>query len=151
MDAVFKARTNFVKIENVQGLVESLKPFDVDLIPHTSEVDVFMLKASTGDGDFPSLEVSNEDGEEVIFTFESVVMPFVEEGQVLVAMSAGSTGTRAIHGYAGAYLRLGKEVKSTAICLDDIYDKAANEFGVSEKAINRCHGEDFRRKQPKRA
>lgn len=151
MDAIFKARTNFVKIQDIEGLVKAITPFNVDLIEHSSEPGVFMLKAATDDGDFPSIEIENEHGEEIIFTFESIVMPYVEEDQVLIAMAAGHEGMRGIYGYAGAYVRMGDEIKSTAISLDDIYDKAANEFGVSEKAINRCQGEDFRRKQPKRA
>lgn len=150
MNVQIKARTNFVKIENLEELKKSIECFDVKLIEHSQEEGVFMLKAVTDDGDFPGFQ-EDEDGNEIMFSFESSVMPFVEEGQVLVAMSAGHQGDRAILGVASAYLRTGKEITSSAISLSDIYSKAAKEFGVSEDQINRCEHEDTRRSQKRRA
>lgn len=129
------ARTNFVKVENLDALIKSLAPFDIKIEHHSSDPSYVALFPITEDGCFPSIitiysEDDDIDDEEVEFSFEEHVMPFIAEGEVLVAQSTGSEKQRYVSAWAGSYIRQGEEVKSVELTLDDIYEKASQAFGV---------------------
>ena len=73
---------------------------------------------------------------EAEFSWEQHIMPFIAENAVLVVVVAGAEKLRYISGSARAFIRRGDEVSTTAIGLSDIYDKAAQEFGVEQKSIS---------------
>lgn len=83
------------------------------------------------DGGWPTSGYDN-DANEVDFDFIKQVCPFMESDQVLVAMEAGHEKLRYVTGYAWAYHSDGRQF---GLSLDDIYTKAAAEFGVPRNTI----------------
>ncbi len=93
-----------------------------------------LLREAFSFAGLPDLEECAPD-EELEFSW-NLLMPFIKEGEVLVAMESGAEAMRYIGGYAEAFVRRGNEVKSVSVSLHDIYKKAASEFGVDEDAIS---------------
>lgn len=127
-------RTNYVEVEDKAGLEAALENWDVEIV-HDDKGRIAILGDS--EGLMPSWG-EDEEGDDVEFDIETLVMPFVKEGEVLVVMEAGSERARYVSGFANAYVRKGDKVLSTAISLGDIYEKAAETFSVEEAAISRA-------------
>lgn len=146
MNSTAKARTNFVKVEDIEGLQESLAIFpDIIIDSHQDEPDYYMLYVDNYDGAWPShgeIEHKTEGGvfdiEEVDFCFEEHVMPFIAEGEVLITQEISYEGLRYIDGSSSAYIRHGNDVKEVHIVLNNIYEQAAQAFGVDQDAIAPC-------------
>jgi hypothetical protein len=134
------ARTNYVKVTDMEGLTKSLADFDLDIVVHDGEYDperkglVAFFPTDDSNGDF-QYSTYDEDGNEVEFDWESKVMPYVEENNVLVTMCSGAEKQRYITGDSAAYIRRGDAVSVVGICLNDIYDKAAEAFEVEKASI----------------
>lgn len=147
MTSIGKSRTNFVKIADMQGLEKSLLTFpEIIIKPHRDEPDHVMFYGGGYSGLWPShgeIGMIVIDGKntlkELDFSFEQYVMPFVAEGEVLVHQEASSERLNFLGGRAAAYVRKGNEIKSIYINLSEIYEKAAESFGVDEDAIAPCH------------
>ncbi len=125
------SRSNYVKIQDLEGLEKSLEGSGVDLRGCVERDAYCLLATGTGDGSWPSYLEAVDDGEEVEFTFESHVMPFVAEGEVLVAMTAGYEKLRYVSGYASAFIRRQGKIERTDLDLCDVYSKAEQAFGVT--------------------
>lgn len=146
MNSIAKARTNFIKIEDIEGLQESLAIFpEIIIEPHQDEPDYHMLYVDNHDGAWPShgeIEHKTEGDdfyiEEVDFRFEEHVMPFVAEGEVLVLQEIIYEGLRYVSGGSSAYMREGNEIKEAHVNMEEIYEKAAQAFGVVQDAIAPC-------------
>lgn len=128
-DWIGTARSNYVKIADLEGLQAALVNFGIEIGKHDEHDTYCLLAVGDGDGGWPSFSY-DEDDNEIEFSFESLVMPFVAEGEVLVVMEAGAERLRYVSGHASAYIRRGDQVSSTSLSLNDIYDKACREFGV---------------------
>ena len=113
------ARTNHVQIEDMKGLRKSLEPFEIDI----SGGELHCLLAL---GECGWLMYNDED---IQFSFEEHVMPFVKEGECLITMEIGSEKLRSLTGEAAAYVRRGKEITSTYVNLNNIYRLAQEELG----------------------
>lgn len=140
------ARTNFFKVENLNGLRKALEPFDIKIVWHGSIEGFYYLHPDSEDHSWPSYAtIENEDGEyeEIEFSFEEHVMPFAQEGAVVVAMSVGAEKLRYISGYAFAFIRKGEEVLRENISLSEIYERAAKKFEVDEGLISECRYSDL--------
>lgn len=130
------ARSNYVRVENIDALRAALEPWPITM--HETEDHLVAFFAETDDGDFPSFK-TDENGEEIEFSFADVVMPHVAVGEVLVTMTIGAEGRRYLTGAASALVRDGDgNVESLSFGLNDIYDLAAMKFGVDEESINRA-------------
>ena len=108
-------------------------------ISERADGKVVFLGVDPDSGSFPSW-AQDEEGNDLEFDWETCVMPFVAEGEVLVTMEAGAEKLRYIVGVAAAFVRVGTEVMSTALSLNDIYAQAVDEFGaaVALKDIDPC-------------
>lgn len=140
------ARTNFFNVDNLIGLQEALEPFDIKIISHDLSEDFVYLYPETEDRSWPSYAtIENEGGEdeEIEFSFEEHVMPFVREGAVVVAMAVGADKLRYLSGYAFAFIRKGEDVLREQISLSEIYDRAAQKFEVSTDVISECRYSDL--------
>lgn len=129
------ARTNYVLIKDVDGLKKALEPFSVSVeakFPGADPENYICILSR--DGGWPSLGYDNN-GDEVEFDFIKQVCPFMEDGQVLITMEAGHGKLRYVTGYAWAYHSDGRQV---GLSLDDIYTKAAVEFGVPRNTISKA-------------
>lgn len=120
------ARSNYVRIDDMDGLTEALSPFDITISEKTPESGLYCLLCDEG---WPSFGF-DEDDKEVEFEPFVHIMPFVKEGEVFITMEVGHEKLNYLVGYATAYIRKGDEVFTHIISLDDIYSRAADEFGV---------------------
>lgn len=126
------ARTNYVLIKDMEGLKKALEPFDVSIKEHPQHKGfVFLDPSCTGDGDFPSFD---DDDEEIEFSFQEHVVPYLAEGQVLIATAAGAEMLRYITGWATAYAWNGQ---TTSISISDITKVAARAFRMDPSQIAR--------------
>lgn len=153
------ARTNYVTPTDQDALKTSIKGFNI-LVSGESTSDKVCLISEEEDGwslsrkkeeegsglqeepqqsevdEGTAFASRHDDYEE--FSFEEHVMPFVKEGEVLVAMEAGNEKHRYVVGVAQAFVREGEEVKFLNLILDDVYELAAKQFNKSIGDITRA-------------
>jgi hypothetical protein len=130
------ARSNYVPIEDEEGLEKTLEPFEglikIDYDRHGKTG--FTVGDESNDGGWPSM-VADDDGNEIEFDPVHLICPFMAEGAVLVMMESGADKYREITGNAIAYKKDGTKVE---IYLNYIYEKAAQAFGVDLASIGVC-------------
>ena len=132
------ARSNYFQVSDMPGLTASLENTDVSIHSNSDGSLHCLLVESSGDGDWPSFVETAADEDEVEFDFEVHVMPFVADGEVVVTMVAGHEKLRYITGAACAYVRRGEVVTECHLLLNDIYDLAVEELGVTRNEITEC-------------
>ena len=120
------ARSNYVKIKDMDGLRKALEPFDIAIWEQDGLVGFGQSEMSEGGWPY-SLDELDENGDEVMFDPCVQICPFMEEGQVLIMMEVGHEKLRYVSGYATAYNSAGDSIQ---VGLFDIYDLAATRFGV---------------------
>lgn len=130
------ARTNYFHVTDIDALTKSLSGFE--LTPTVSVVDksLFCILCESDDGGWPAW--GEVDGEDLDFSFQEIVMPFVAEGEVLVVMECGAERLKYLTGFAAAYVRRGDSVKELTIELSDIYRMVSEKFGVKLSAVSLC-------------
>jgi hypothetical protein len=127
------ARSNYVEIENFEGLTKALDPFSVEICEGSGENMFCFLSKDEDCGCWPgSATVDVGDGqewqeEEVEFDPSVQICPFMKEGEILVMMETGSEKLRYLTGHANAYNKNGDCV---SVSINDIYEKAAQAFSV---------------------
>jgi hypothetical protein len=95
----------------------------------------FMLMSTCPDtGAFTQYVYDDETGHEYDVDLTEIAQ-FLEDGQVAIFMEAGAEKLRCITGWAMAVSWDGR-VENVSI--DDIYEKAANAFGVNRSSITAC-------------
>jgi hypothetical protein len=142
------ARTNYVRVEDLEGLKKALEPFSVTARAHPVRPEFVTIQSDDEYGGWPSsayVQSEEEDGEEreIEFDFAVQVMPFIKEGEVLVAIESGAEKLRYISGSSQAYTRVGDEVKSTFINLNKIIEQASKEFNIPAASIADCSYQDL--------
>lgn len=116
------ARTNYVEIEDMEGLAEALEPFsDVMICQEPSHPNIVCFLGSDESG-WPT---ADEDGVE--FDPFVQITPFMKPDQVLVLIETGHDRLRYVSGYAMACHSDGRAV---TLDLSDIYQLAATTFSV---------------------
>lgn len=128
------ARTNYVKVNDLEGLkayVEDI--FGNKVVEGKPGMYGLFPSDMSDDGGFVTM-TTDDNGDDVEWE-DDTIMSFVAEGEVLIFMSAGYEKLRYIDGYATALRRRGDKVDLLQISLDDIYRKAAEQFGVDRASI----------------
>ncbi len=134
--------SNKVKIENLEGLKESLRPFDMDVI--TDEDGYSRLKI---DQYIPRQSL---DDETVEFSYPVHVMPYVAKNEVLIVKSGSVSYDPNASGnpfwlgaVVKAHVRNDEGVFSKTICLEDIYKGLAEELNIDPRTpINKAEREN---------
>ncbi len=138
------ARTNYVKFADLDGLKKAIEPFDLSVEAHPNGTH-YCIDSSEQFGGWPSAFYDYENQTEIEFDFALHVAPYLAVGEVLIALEVGAEKLLYLSGCARAYYFNGTDVKETRVSLFDIYEKAADEFGVSLDRIaeasyqNVCH------------
>lgn len=145
------ARSNYVTVADMEGLRKALTPFgSIGIYPKADRAalkdgETVCLVAEDDDGGWPSFayeEGLDEAGEpteiEVEFSFAERVVPFLVPGEILVVKEVGAEKHRYVSGYAAAFHWDGKEARQVSLGLNDIYNLAAEEFGVGIDTITRA-------------
>jgi len=125
------SRSNYVRMADLEGFKKAVEPFDLNYDEKDGLVVFFCSDSS--DGGWPGFGEDEETGEELEFSFEEHVVPYLADGEVLITMQAGAENLRYVSGYAAAYT---KGESTLYVSLDDIYKKAAEEWGISRAAIS---------------
>jgi hypothetical protein len=151
-----KARTNYVNVTDEVALKTSIEGFDITVDNNSSGKVCLLSQGEAGWSLSREREASDsqeelqqkEAGESTVYTptdddteefsFEEHVMPFVKEGEVLVAVEVGDKKLCYLVGVAQAFVREGEEVKSFRLNLDDVYKLAAEQFNKSVDDITRA-------------
>jgi len=128
-------RTNYVQIEDLDGLMAALAPFQIQIGGRRENLEGSgnnLYCFTSGEcGGWPTT-VYKDDGESDEydeFCFESCVMPYIKEGECLVALEVGAEKLRYLLGVAIAYVRHGDKIDSTSLNLNAIYKQAQEELG----------------------
>lgn len=138
------ARSNYVQIADMDGLMKALEPFSDITIESGDRGEGNCFLVQTDDGGWPSWgEVERADPEdpentileEIEFDPAVHIMPFLVPDQVLITMQSGHDKLRYIDGSAAAYHTDGRKV---SFGLFEIYEKAAKEFGIPQERISAC-------------
>lgn len=131
------ARSNYVRIADMPGLIKSLEPFmpSIEISPNAApdESTVCFLADAGGEG-WPTWG-QDEDENEIEFNAAEHICPFMEPNQVLVLMESGAEKLCYVSGHASAYHSDGREVH---LSLTDIYKMAADAFDLSVLDITAC-------------
>ena len=135
-----KARTNYVRVKDYDALLKAVEDLPVEVEPHYKAVNFVTFNAPDNDtGDF-YMQYVDDDGEEHHWSWVEDIVPHLAEGQVLILMVIGSEKLRYMTGYAEAYAWDGRR---TQINIDEIYSRAAAEFGVKQVDTARCTYQDL--------
>ena len=129
-------RTNYVRISDEEGLEELLTSRVAGVtLDYDKEGRVCFLCGEEGGTPY-----FLEEGEEYTeFDWGTVIMPYVEPGEVLVYIHTGYEGMRYLGGMAAAYIKSTYgEIRQVDIGLNDIYEMAANIFEVPEESITKA-------------
>lgn len=127
------ARTNYVKLTDVEALKKSLNPFGCTVSSSNINADMHCILGNSEDGF--SITVDDEDDQFTEFDFKKHVMPFVQEEEVLVIIEIGNEKLKYLTGEATALIRRGEVIDKTNISLDYIYNIAAERFGKPQGTI----------------
>ena len=131
------ARSNYVHIDDMAGLIQALSPFsDLRITEDTPDSGLYCILCD--DGGWPGYG-ADDDGKEIEFDPIEHIMPYVREGEVFVIQEVGQEKLRYLIGIASAYIRRGDTVESTHVDIDDIYVKARDTFGVTNHITQACY------------
>ena len=127
-------RTNYVRIreEKLHDVAEYVGMFNIEM--HEEDGTYCFLPSAWNDDGCFSQGGEDEDGNELELDWESVARA-MEDGQVLIIMSAGHEKLRYISGWAAAWDWRGNY---TSLSLNGIYERAAEKFGVQTEDISRA-------------
>jgi len=137
------ARSNYVRIKDMDGLKKALGPFDIKVVAKDNSDPnlVCFLSVDADSGGWPGfgyVEAENEEtgaGDEVEFDPAAHICPFMADGEILVMMEAGAEKLRYVTGSAQAYNSKGEVVY---LNLDRIYKLAAKKFKADLSKISLC-------------
>ena len=126
MDVRYEAaRSNYVKIIDLDSLKHALEPFEIEIINGKNENDGRVcFVGCCKDGDYPNW-VWRDDGEELEFTFEEYVVPYLADGETLVTVHIGTNNVNHAGGYVATYH---KNMPAEIFPLSDDYSYAQNEL-----------------------
>ncbi len=126
------ARSNYVRVTDLEALKKSLGDFDITIVEQAD--GRVALLSSDEYGGWPS-SCYGEDGDEIEFSFEEHVVPFLRDGEILITMDSGAENLRYVTGSAQAYNRDGLVC---TVDIEDIYELAAGKLGINKSAIPPC-------------
>lgn len=130
------ARSNYVKVDDKEGITKALEPFDITL--NWDERGLCLtVDGASNDGAWPTTAyVKDDEGveDEIVLSPETHICPYLAEGEVIIFMEIGAEKLRYLTGYAEAYKA--KTGEYCVVSLNDIYNKAAEQFGVALESIS---------------
>lgn len=129
------SRTNYVKVISLEAAEAFAKTRTLEVDPHPTEVNFVMFTSTDESGGFNHWQYDPV-AEEITdcWSWEEVAEILVE-GQVLIVMEIGAEKLRYLTGSAIAVTWDGRTAYMT---LENIYQKAAEEFGVPSRSIAHC-------------
>lgn len=132
------ARSNYVLVEDMQGLKDALEPFkDISIEQGSKHGFCFIVDKNSDSGAWPSsIYLDDDRDEEVEFDPAVHITPYLEDGEILVMQEVGAEKLRYLTGYAQAFKA--KTGECVGVSIESIYKLAANAFGVDVESISRA-------------
>ena len=105
------SRSNFVLVKDVQAAIESLKPYDIPIHRHPTNKNAIRLAGCEDNGTFSS-SYMDDNNEDVYLNLNLVkwCKTHLQQGQVLVLVSAGAEKLSYVSAWAEAYTWKGEVV-----------------------------------------
>ena len=129
------ARTNYVRVSDMDGLKGFLEDWPIEIYEKDGKAAFFSADGDSGGWPMYRLGKNDED-EDIEFDFEELMM-FVEPMEVLVFMETGAEKLRYLVGFSYAYMRdKAGNVLTCSVDIQDIFNKAAEKFGVRKSEID---------------
>ncbi len=130
-DFLATSRSNFVIVKDVQAALDSLKPYDIPIHRHPTNKNAIMLAGCEGDGTF-SLSYVDESGEVIYLDLAEWCKEHLQQGQVLVLVSAGAEKLHYISAWAEAYTWKGVV---TVDLLMSLFSRLQSELGIATSEV----------------
>lgn len=131
------ARTNFVRVKDVEAAIADLQPFGNKIHRHPAEKDAIMISGDDDSGDFSTTGYDSNE-EDIELDWGDWSEKHLKEGQILVMHSAGADKLRFVSAWGSAFNHKGEWVN---LSLSEALDKAiAEKFG--EQAFAQPRYED---------
>lgn len=131
------ARSNFVRVKDIDAAIADLEPFSNQIHHHPSEPDAIMV---SGDDDSGTINNStfDDEGNDIELDWSGWCAKHLKEGQIMVFMSAGAEKLRYVSAWAEAYNHEGKYV---GVNLDTAIDKLIEQEFGDVKYASPCYQE----------
>lgn len=124
-----QSRTNYVRVKDLEGLKESVAPFGLEVSTKDDDESRVCLLPDDSRDDCGWRSLSDDDVE---FDPTVHVMPFLEDGEILVIQEIGHEKLRRLTGWATAW---SKDGFLAQVSINDIYGLAAAAACVDEDTI----------------
>ena len=121
------SRSNYVIVKDVQAAIESLKPYGIPIHRHPTNKNAIMLAGCNNNGTFSSSYVV-ESGEDIYLDLAEWSATHLQQGQVLVLVSAGAEKLRYVSAWAEAYTWKGEVV--TVDLLETLFSKIYEKLDI---------------------
>lgn len=118
-DSKCTARTNYVRVKDVDAAIKALGPFRVEVHRHRTEPDAIMV--SNGENCTLRASYVNKDKDEVELDWAQWCRDNLKENQILVINEVSAESPLYIHSDACAYSHEGDEV---SVSLDEALEDA---------------------------
>ena len=121
------SRSNFVIVKDVQAAIESLKDYGIPIHRHPTNSNAIMLAGRNCNGTF-SLSYMDESGEDIHLDLADWAATHLQQGQVLVLVSAGAEKLRYVSAWAEAYTWKGETTYVDLI--ETLFSKMYEKFDI---------------------
>ena len=121
------SRSNYVIVKNVDAAIASLKHYDIPIHRHPTNSYAIMLAGGDDNGTFNSSYV-DESGDEIHLDLAKWASSHLQQGQVLVLVSAGAEKLRYVSAWAEAYTWKGEVV--TVDLLETLFKKIYEKLNI---------------------
>lgn len=126
-DFLATSRSNYVLVKDVQAAIDSLKPYDIPIHRHPTNKNAIMLAGCDANGTF-SLSYVDESGDEIYLDLTEWCKEHLQQGQVLVLVSAGAEKLRDISAWAEAFTWKGETTYVDLV--ETLFSKMCEKFDI---------------------
>ncbi len=126
------SRSNFVLVKDVTAAIDSLKHYNIPIHRHPANKNAIMLAGGDYNGMFNPSYV-DESGDEIHLDLAEWASSHLQQGQVLVLVSAGAEKLRYISAWAKAYTWKGEVV--TVDLLTSLFSKLQSDLGIAPSEV----------------
>ena len=126
------SRSNFVLVKDVQAAIDSLKHYDIPIHRHPTNKNAIMLAGCEDNGTFSSSYV-DDNNEDVYLDLAEWSATHLQQGQVLVLVSAGAEKLRYISAWAEAYTWKGEVI--TVDLIETLFSRLQSDLGIAPSEV----------------
>lgn len=125
------ARSNYVRVKDVQAAREALEKFDNQVHIHPQKPDYLMVSGGSDSGGF-NTSTWGEDDEDIELDWREWAIAHLCEGQVLWLVEAGAEKLRYVSAWAAAFTADGREAW---VNLDSAICQAMQSVGIDPATV----------------